>query len=145
MTLQQNKLLKNILWNNRYTRSGKWDDLVWGFQTNGFFTTQAQIDGHPVDIDLAGNQTMIVGNLIFVDQNGDGIIDWKDQVVIGQSGMPNGTLVHLQTLNGEIGVLMRYFKEHQDIQPILFLLLDMVEFLDTNPLQKSFSLKIDRC
>ena len=26
--------------------------------------------------------------MIFVDQNGDGIIDWKDQVVIGQAGMP---------------------------------------------------------
>ena len=86
--LTDEQIAENILWNARYNRSGKWDDLQWGFQTNGFFTNQAQIDNHPVDIDLAGNQTMIVGNLIFVDQNGDGIIDWKDQVVIGQSGMP---------------------------------------------------------
>jgi len=86
--LTDEQIAENILWNARYNRSGKWDDEQWGFQTNGFFTNQAQIDGHPVDIDLAGNQTMIVGNLIFVDQNGDGIIDWKDQVVIGQSGMP---------------------------------------------------------
>jgi hypothetical protein len=86
--LTDEQIAENILWNARYNRSGKWDDLQWGFQTNGFFTNQAQIDAHPVDIDLAGNQTMIVGNLIFVDQNGDGIIDWKDQVVIGQSGMP---------------------------------------------------------
>ena len=67
-----------------------------------------------------GNQTMIVGNLIFVDQNGDGIIDWKDQVVIGQS-------VECQTWNfstftnfkwGNWKVLMRmHFKEQQDIQP----------------------------
>ena len=80
--LTDEQIAENILWNARYNRSGKWDDLQWGFQTNGFFTNQAQIDSHPVDIDLAGNQTMIVGNLIFVDQNGDGIIDWKDQVVI---------------------------------------------------------------
>ncbi len=86
--LTEEQIAENILWNARYNRSGKWDDLQWGFQTNGFFTSQSQIDNHPVDIDLAGNQTMIVGNLIFVDQNGDGIIDWKDQVVIGQSGMP---------------------------------------------------------
>jgi TonB-linked SusC/RagA family outer membrane protein len=86
--LTDEQIAENILWNARYTRSGKWDDEQWGFVTNGFFTNQAQIDNHPVDIDLAGNQTMIVGNLIFVDQNGDGIIDWKDQVVIGQSGMP---------------------------------------------------------
>ena len=80
--LTDEQIAENILWNARYNRSGKWDDLQWGFQTNGFFTNQSQIDNHPVDIDLAGNQTMIVGNLIFVDQNGDGIIDWKDQVVI---------------------------------------------------------------
>ena len=86
--LTEEQIAENILWNARYNRSGKWDDLQWGFQTNGFFTSQSQIDNHPVDIDQAGNQTMIVGNLIFVDQNGDGVIDWKDQVVIGQSGMP---------------------------------------------------------
>ena len=38
--LTAEQIAENILWNNRYTRSGKWDDLVWGFQTNGFFTTK---------------------------------------------------------------------------------------------------------
>ena len=46
---------------------------------------------------------MIVGNLIFVDQNGDGL-DWKNRVVIVSQECQNGTLAHLQTLNGEIGV-----------------------------------------
>ena len=55
--LTDEQIAENILWNARYNRSGKWDDLQWGFQTNGFFTNQAQIDAHPVDIDLAGNQT----------------------------------------------------------------------------------------
>ena len=78
----------NATYNNRYVLTGNWDDRQWGYQTNGFFTSQSQIDNHPVDIDGAGNVTLIVGNLIKIDQNGDGLIDWKDQVVVGQGGMP---------------------------------------------------------
>ena len=40
------------------------DDVQWGFNANGFFTSQSQIDNHPVDADNAGNQTVIVGDLI---------------------------------------------------------------------------------
>ena len=78
----------NAEYNRRYVLTGNWDDRQWGYQTNGFFTSQSQIDNHPVDIDGAGNQTMIVGNLIKIDQNGDGLIDWRDQVVVGQGGLP---------------------------------------------------------
>ena len=78
----------NAEYNRRYVLTGNWDDRQWGYQTNGFFTSQSQIDNHPVDIDGAGNATVIVGNLIRIDQNGDGKIDWKDQIVIGQGGMP---------------------------------------------------------
>mgnify|MGYP005691398725 FL=1 len=78
----------NALYNARYSRTGQWDDLQWGFNTTGFFTSQNQIDNHPIDADNAGNQTVIVGDLIFVDQNGDGVLDWKDQVQIGKGGMP---------------------------------------------------------
>ena len=81
-------LQANLDYNNRYVRTGRWDDLQWGYTSNGFFTTQAQIDAHPVDQDTAGNSTLIVGDLIYTDQNGDGIIDWRDQVIIGQGGMP---------------------------------------------------------
>ena len=78
----------NAEYNKRYVLTGNWDDRQWGYQTNGFFTSQSQIDNYPVDIDGAGNVTLIVGNLIKIDQNNDGVIDWKDQVVIGQGGMP---------------------------------------------------------
>ena len=80
--------LANAEYNRRYVLTGNWDDRQWGYETNGFFTKQADIDNHPVDIDGAGNATMIVGNLIKVDQNGDNLIDWRDQVVIGQGGLP---------------------------------------------------------
>ena len=78
----------NAAYNNRYSRTGQWDDNQWGFNATGFFTSQDQINNHPIDADNAGNQTVIVGDLIFVDQNGDGILDFKDQVIIGKGGMP---------------------------------------------------------
>ena len=68
----------NALFNARYARTGQWDDLQWGFNTNGFFTSQSQIDGHPIDADNAGNQTVIVGDLIFIDQNGDCLLYTSD-------------------------------------------------------------------
>ena len=81
-------LQANRDYNYRYTNTGKWDDIQWGYVTNGFFTSQSQIDNHTLDQDTAGNSTLIVGDLIYIDQNGDGILDWRDQVPIGQGGMP---------------------------------------------------------
>jgi TonB-linked SusC/RagA family outer membrane protein len=81
-------LQANRDYNYRYTNTGQWDDRQWGYTTNGFFTTQAEIDAHPIDQDTAGNSTLIVGDLIYTDQNGDGIIDWRDQTPIGKGGMP---------------------------------------------------------
>ncbi len=78
----------NRLWNNRYVNEGQWDDRYWGYITDGFFMNQDQIDNHPVDQDQAGNQTLTVGDLIYKDINNDGIIDWRDQQVIGKSGLP---------------------------------------------------------
>lgn len=81
-------LQANLDFNNRYVLTGRWDDLQWGYETNGFFTSQAEIDSHPIDQDTTGNSTLIVGDLIYLDQNGDGLIDWRDQVTVGQGGMP---------------------------------------------------------
>lgn len=78
----------NRLWNNRYVREGNWDDFYWGYITQGFFMNQAQIDEHPVDQDLAGNQTLRVGDVIYKDLNGDNLIDWRDQAVLSKGGLP---------------------------------------------------------
>ncbi len=80
--LDQETLEFNRLWNERYTKEGKWDDRYWGFVTNGFFMNQEQIDNHPIDQDQAGNQTIKVGDLIYNDLNGDNFIDWRDQAII---------------------------------------------------------------
>ncbi|RYE12246.1 MAG: SusC/RagA family TonB-linked outer membrane protein, partial [Sphingobacteriaceae bacterium] len=62
---------------NRYTQ------LTWGYETSGQFTSFEQINGYKVDIDGQGNKTLIPGDLIYKDQNGDGKIDGYDQRPIG--------------------------------------------------------------
>ena len=82
----------NKLWNERYVREGQWDDRQWGYITDGFFMNQEQIDNHPVNQDkneTNPNQTIKVGDLIYKDINGDNLIDWRDQQIIGASGLPN--------------------------------------------------------
>ena len=51
--------------------------------------SQEEIEVHPVDQDLTGNTTLMPGDLIYKDVNGDNQIDWRDQAVIGASGLPN--------------------------------------------------------
>ena len=78
----------NRLWNNRYVREGQWDDRVWGYVTDGFFMNEDQIANHPINQDQSENSTLKVGDLIYKDINGDNYIDWRDQQVIGKSGLP---------------------------------------------------------
>lgn len=79
----------NKLWNARYVREGQWDDRQWGYIVDGSFMNQQQIDEHQIDQDQAGNQTIIVGDFIYRDLNGDNYIDWRDEAVIGKNGLPN--------------------------------------------------------
>jgi len=51
----------------------------YGYQTNGFFQNQQDIDSSPK---IAGNAVQ-PGDLKFKDRNGDGIIDEKDKTVLG--------------------------------------------------------------
>ncbi|NQU53831.1 MAG: TonB-dependent receptor [Bacteroidetes bacterium] len=86
--LDEETLEYNRLWNNRYVNEGQWDDRQWGYLNQGFFMNQEQIDNHTIDQDQAGNQTLKVGDLIYKDVNGDDYIDWRDQQIIGKSGLP---------------------------------------------------------
>ncbi len=71
------------------TRSGQWTDRVFGYQTDGLYTTQGQIDGLPFDQDRLNNSTLRPGDIRYVDNNGDGIIDYKDIVEIGNGQTPH--------------------------------------------------------
>jgi TonB-linked SusC/RagA family outer membrane protein len=85
----QEEVSDNEEWNTRYVEEGQWDDREWGYETEGFFMNQGQIDEHAIDQDQAGNQTITVGDLIYKDQNDDNVIDWRDEVVLGANGLPN--------------------------------------------------------
>jgi hypothetical protein len=63
-------------------RAGKPLDSYWGFISDGFFQSQADIDSH-------ARQTfgeVRPGDLKYRDVNGDGVIDDKDQVNLGRRG-----------------------------------------------------------
>ncbi|RFZ89928.1 TonB-dependent receptor [Mucilaginibacter conchicola] len=51
----------------------------YGYQTNGFFQNQQDIDNSPK---IAGNSVQ-PGDVKFKDRNGDGIIDEKDKTILG--------------------------------------------------------------
>ena len=78
----------NPLFNNswdQYRNSGeqRFTDKDWGYVYIGQFTSQDQINNYKVDIDGQGNRTLLPGDLIYQDINGDGKIDGYDQRLIG--------------------------------------------------------------
>ena len=64
-------------------RQGKPLDTIWGYECLGFFRDEADIALSP-EQKLGG--TVRPGDLKYKDQNGDGIIDSKDQVDLGKGG-----------------------------------------------------------
>ncbi len=69
--------------NSYQHREGKPIDTIWGYECLGFFQDQADIASSP-EQKLGG--TVRPGDLKYKDQNGDGIIDTKDQVNLGKGG-----------------------------------------------------------
>jgi TonB-linked SusC/RagA family outer membrane protein len=57
--------------------------INWGYDAIGQFTSQEQINNHPVNIDGQGNRTLLPGDLIYRDINEDGKIDEYDERPIG--------------------------------------------------------------
>lgn len=74
----------------RNSIENRWNPLFWGYQTIGQFQSYDQIRNYPVDIDGAGNTTLLPGDLIYKDINGDGKIDGFDMRPIGlpSAGQP---------------------------------------------------------
>lgn len=67
----------------RNSTENRWANTNWGFEVAGRFQTYEQIQNYKVDNDGQGNTTMLPGDLIFKDQNNDGIINDLDQRPIG--------------------------------------------------------------
>lgn len=100
-----NQLMFNVGGNVSFTRSknlasynpvfsNSWDqyhnsaeqrfsNFSWGYTVIGQFTSHDQINNYPVNIDGQGNRTLLPGDLIYKDFNGDGKIDQYDERPIG--------------------------------------------------------------
>jgi len=65
------------------SRESRYTDIGWGYNCIGQFTSQDQINSYKVDIDGQGNRTLLPGDLIYQDVNGDGRINGDDQRPIG--------------------------------------------------------------
>lgn len=78
---------------DKYTNSesNRWANVssgqVWMWETIGVFQTQEEIDNYPVNIDGQNNTTLVPGDLIFKDVNGDGFIDDYDKRPMGYSSV----------------------------------------------------------
>lgn len=67
-------------------RNSKWHrfgDINWAYEADGQFQSWEEIASYPVDNDQKGNSTLRPGDIRYVDQNGDGIINAMDERPIG--------------------------------------------------------------
>jgi hypothetical protein len=78
-----NPLFYNSWDQYRNSTENRYSHIDWGYQVIGQFTSQAQINNYTVNIDGKGNRSLLPGDLIYKDQNGDGKIDQYDDRPIG--------------------------------------------------------------
>lgn len=71
-------------------RTGKPIDGIWGLKSAGLFQDQAEIDNSPRQ--KFGGEIR-PGDIKYVDQNNDGVIDEKDEIFLGRGGWYGGPLV----------------------------------------------------
>ncbi|EDM34332.1 putative TonB dependent receptor outer membrane protein [Pedobacter sp. BAL39] len=67
----------------RNSIENRYSNIDWGYEVEGQFTSIDQINNYAVNIDGQGNRTLLPGDLIYKDQNGDGKIDQYDERPIG--------------------------------------------------------------
>ena len=72
-----------------YKHSGRWTDRQFGYVSEGLFTSQQQIDALQFDEDNQGNVSLRPGDIQYKDLNGDGKLDWKDQIQVGKGTVPH--------------------------------------------------------
>jgi len=66
-----------------HSNENRYGNIFWGKEVTGQFQTQDQINNSKIDMDGQGNKTLLPGDLIYKDQNGDGVITDEDNRPIG--------------------------------------------------------------
>lgn len=90
--LEQYKPRYGNSWDNyRNSYNQRYTDIFWGYEVTGQFQNVDEINNYKVNIDGQGNRSLLPGDLIYKDQNGDGVINDLDQRPIGYTttGQPN--------------------------------------------------------
>lgn len=67
----------------RNSAEGRWGGIYWGYQVIGQFQSEEEIRNYPVNLDGNNNRTLLPGDFIYKDVNGDGIINGMDERPIG--------------------------------------------------------------
>lgn len=90
---QKNCVINNELFNNswdqyRWTRNDRWANVsggaaTWAAKIIGRFQSQEEIDAYPIIMDNKGNRTVLPGDFIYEDVNGDGMINDYDNRPLG--------------------------------------------------------------
>ncbi|WP_443946871.1 SusC/RagA family TonB-linked outer membrane protein [Pedobacter sp. AW1-32] len=75
----------------RNAKQDRYQNIFWGYEVIGQFQSMDEINNYKVNIDGQGNRRLLPGDLIYKDQNGDGVIDGQDERPIGYTttGQPN--------------------------------------------------------
>jgi TonB-linked SusC/RagA family outer membrane protein len=83
-TLETYKPRFSNSWNEyRSSSEDRWLSSTWAYQCIGQFQSVDEINNYPVNNDGQGNRTMLPGDLIYKDINGDNVINELDQRPIG--------------------------------------------------------------
>lgn len=85
------------MWGNswdhyRSSVEDRWGGIFWGYEAIGQFQSQEEINKYPVNIDGQGNKTLLPGDLIYKDINGDNVINGLDERPIGYQTSGNPTV-----------------------------------------------------
>lgn len=67
----------------RHSINERYGYINWGLETDGQFQSWEEIAEWPIDNDRQGNRTLRPGDIKYVDQNGDGVINHLDERPIG--------------------------------------------------------------
>ena len=81
--------------------SGQWVNRTFGYESLGLFQSQEEIDNWKVIQDNNGNSSLKPGDIKYADYNNDGILNWKDEHVIGRGTTPN--IIYGLTLSADYG------------------------------------------
>ncbi|MCQ2142655.1 MAG: TonB-dependent receptor [Bacteroidales bacterium] len=74
-----------------YTKTGTWVDRQMGYGAERLFQTQEEVVNWECTVDDLNHDSATIGpgDIKPKDQNGDGVLNWKDQVEIGKGAMPH--------------------------------------------------------